>query len=239
MKSKDNYNANMVLMVELGRLLVEKRDDFIHVLRFAGIHVPDEKYTPVTDIDLVNLFIQNSTNRTLLLGASFLISHNNKFSAVDGTEYTSPICADAMNMAMTSYFCSKTHKTGYDGDKMSSFEGDPDFLGYSRADGDAGQTAKTIQSGLGAVTSIFDTIGKTSGNTPFAAINQQQQAKSALLQGVLDAKKQQLANAGKQADIDAAAEKSKRTKMIIIGSIAGGLLLIGGIIVAVKVMRKK
>ena len=74
--------ANEMLMEELGRILVMKKDDFVEMLNEAGI----DATTEMPDDELVDLFIENiDSNRDLMLGASVLVNHYNQQVGFDGT----------------------------------------------------------------------------------------------------------------------------------------------------------
>jgi hypothetical protein len=255
LKRQDTKNANSVLMEELGKILATNKEDFIYVLKFAGVQVPDLKYTPVTDITLIDLFVKNAPkNKKLLLGAAYLISHNNKMTGVDGEEYTSNACADVMNKVMTSHFCGCSsfngNQMGFDGDRMSNFEGDPDSLfaqnheyspKFSNADD---SIVGAVGAGLGATSAIFNDISQNkklkAATDPAALAAAQQQAKAAMLQGTIDANKLALANAGKQTDAQIAAESSKKTKIIVLGVTAGVLILAtAGLLIAKAIKKRK
>ena len=232
--------ANSLLMKELGKLLVTNREDFIYILKFAGVKMPDDTYTIIPDTELVNLFINNvDKNPKLLLGAAYLISHNHKISGFDG-DYTSPVYADAASRCMQSYFCgcSASGTSSYDGDSMSNFEGDPDFLG-SKSYADA-STVGAIGNAIGGIGNAVSSIANArTANSPLAALQSKAAAKNAIIQGAIDAKKQEAINAGKAADTATEAEKSKRTKIIVFGVIGGVLALSVATAIIIKVMKKR
>ncbi len=235
-KANRKIEANMLLMKELGRIILSKKDDFIYVLKYAGVDVPDN----ASDLELIDLFIDNiNGNKKLLLGTSFLISHSNKMSGFDGDEYTSNICADAIHKSMNSYFCGSSasgHDGFVDGETMSSFEGDGDNLAYSNGEGDLG----AIAGGIGSLADLGSKFVQNRGkkldarNAPLTALVQKNKAKNALIQSVVDIKKEQAKSLSAK---QAAEAKAKRTKLIVIGSIAGiGLIVIG--IIAYKKLNK-
>jgi hypothetical protein len=81
----DISRANMALSRELGRLLVTNRQDFIDLLNESGVYansqMPDER--------LMDLFFDNvGKNKHLQLGASLLVSINNKEQNFDGSYET-------------------------------------------------------------------------------------------------------------------------------------------------------
>lgn len=233
-KANNKMEANNVLMKELGRILVEDRDNFIYVLRHAGITVPDT----ASDIDLINLFIRNiPRNKTLLLGSAFIMSHHNKMVGFDGEEYTSNICANAMQKSMYSYFTQPVYYSFFDGEKFSYEEGPTGAASIANVakGGATGGLAGTI---AGAIGEGFKWGGQASANkgkklenSPLSLLAKQQAAKAQITQSVIDQKTKALEN---KKDT----EKSKRTKMIIIGSVAGVALLGIGIALFLKYRKK-
>ena len=246
LKKQDGKGANMVLMNEIGRILVEDREHFIYILKYAGVAVPDEKFTPVTDVTLVNLFMNNvANNKKLILGAAFLIAHNNKISGFDGDQI-SPVYADAAKKCMTSYFCGPKQSSGMG---MSNFEGDRESLYHDNQEAPrepksyADDALGALTAGLGATSSIFNDLSKNKSTNaaanPVAIAAANQAAKNAILQGAAAAKTQQLVNAGKQTDAQIAAEASKKTKIIVLG-VTSGILALGVVaFVIVKALKKK
>lgn len=249
-RSRDGRSANLVLMSELGRILVDNREDFIYVLEYSGIKIPTNNSSPASDIQLINLFVNNiANNRKLILGAAFLISHQNKQVGFDGEEYTSNYCADAASKCMTSYFCGcGSAKSSFD--MMSSFEGDMDSLVFNNADGDSGAAspgnAQLLNTGLGLLGNLGNIISKKQDNnaanvnTSAAAIlKAKQDAKNAIVQGAIDAKKLKLENEAKKTDAETASTKSKRTTLIVVGSISAVLVLTVATILIVKAVKAK
>lgn len=216
-KSNKNIEANKVLMQELGRIMTDNREDFTYMLKYSGIDVPEN----VSDVNLINLFVDNiHSNSRLKLGAAFLISHSNKMVGFDGEEYTSNICADAVHKSMNKFFDPSSNPvySNFDGEEYeekSNFEGDMENLFYSH-DGDNFETKSNV------VTKKVDknkTVQK-----------QKMSAKEALIDGVAAIRKKQIENL-------AAAEKSKRTQMIVIGS-AFGLTVLAVSIYAIMKLQK-
>lgn len=234
-KTNQTLEANTVLMTELGRIMVTKRDDFIYLLRYSGIPVPEN----VSDEDLINLFLENvKTNQVLLKGTAFLISHNNKMVGFDGEEYTSNVCADAIHKSMLNFFDGKGNNVSnfFDGERMSSFDGE--LFSYedgtppsepSKPKTDWGATAKAgLELGSQALKNVESK--RAAKSLPMQMTAAQQQAKYALQQSIA---KERLAKQKTKTDT----EKSKRTKMIVIGSAVIVTLLVVGII-AYKKLKK-
>jgi len=229
-KSNNKMEANAVLMRELGRILVEDRDNFIYVLKHAGISVPNNP----SDIELINLYVRNiPKNKTLLLGSAFIMSHHNKMVGFDGEEYTSNICANAMQRSMYHYFYGPVY------DNYSYGDGDGPTVGGSAAGiakgGASGGVVGTIAGALGEgfkwAGQASSNKGKKLDNSPLALLAKQQAAKAQMTQSVIDQK-------AKALEQKKEAEKSKRTKVIVIGSIAGVAVLALGIGLYLKYGRK-
>jgi len=78
--------ANEVLMTELGRILVTKKDEFVDLLNESGVNATTE----MSDGELVDLYIENiDTNNDLMLGSSVLVNHWNQKSGYDGEDVLS------------------------------------------------------------------------------------------------------------------------------------------------------
>lgn len=165
-----------------------------------------------------------------MLGSAFLISSHNRMMGFDGEEYTSNICANAIHKSLYTYFDGDLLLSYFDGDEaMGNFDGED--YNYSNSVGAAiagaiGQSAK-----FGA--QVSKNKGVKEGGKPMAILAKQQAAKQKLVQSVLDQRKEELK--GKSA-----AEKSKRTKMIVLGSVAGALILaVAGVIIYKKLKKGK
>lgn len=207
-KANRSNEANMVLMRELGRIMINKREDFIYMLKYSGVDVPEN----ISDINLIELFLKNIyINQRIILGTSFLIAENNKMSSFDGEEYTSNICADAVHKSLKNYFfdTSKENMYGslFEGEETSNFEGDTDNLFYSQ---DADNFQKRINKPI------------PKRDTQRELFKKKMSAKHSLIEGVVDVRQ-------KEADALKETEKQKRLKLII------GSSLIGATIIAISV----
>lgn len=100
-KDKDNESATNVVMQELAVALMKDRENFIEVLRGAGLSVEDD----ATDLQLINTFIDNApSNKKLLLGASYLVNHRNQSVNFDGENEVSDAGVKLSFKAMDDYF---------------------------------------------------------------------------------------------------------------------------------------
>jgi hypothetical protein len=82
-RAKDKESANEVILRELALCLATDKENFIDVLRNAGIDADSNE----SDLNLIELFVNNAPkNRKLLLGAALLVNHRNKVTNFDGDE---------------------------------------------------------------------------------------------------------------------------------------------------------
>lgn len=101
LKKRDKENATNVVLQELASCLVKGRENFIHILRHAGVNVKDD----ASDVELIDTFVRNAPyNKSLLLGASYLINHSNKVSGFDGEDEVSDAGVKNTYAIMKSYF---------------------------------------------------------------------------------------------------------------------------------------
>ncbi len=220
-KKQDNDNANRVIMVELGNLLVKDKPNFIEVIRGANISVPDN----ATDIQLVNAFVDNApSNRKLLLGASFLINHKNKMVGFDGKEKVSDTGVKATYKVMYQYF------------EATNFEDTSDIVNddyYGATGEDYSYIAPLV---AGAFKGGLDLANKfiPNKNASSDALAKQQEARRQMTQTILAQRQQQADEKAKEKERK---HKSQKTLLIVGGAILG-LAIIGGIIYAIKKGKK-
>lgn len=101
LKTRDNANANRVIMNEIGNILIKDRESFILLLRYADIPVSDN----TMDSEIIDAFIDNiNHNRKLMIGAAFLINQKNKKLGFDGEEEISDAGVKAVHKVMFNYF---------------------------------------------------------------------------------------------------------------------------------------
>ncbi len=100
-KSNDNASANRVVMIELGRSLVDNRENFLDIFDNAGIEIDPKS----SNADLINKFVENAPkNRKLLLGAAYLINHKYRKVGFDGQEEIDNTGVKATYKVMDDYF---------------------------------------------------------------------------------------------------------------------------------------
>jgi hypothetical protein len=97
----DIESANECLMRELANVLVRNRTDFIDMLNESGVVATNN----MSDIQLINLFIENSSkNKKMLLGAALLVNVHNKLVGFDGEDEISDSGVKTGYAVMNSYF---------------------------------------------------------------------------------------------------------------------------------------
>ena len=211
--SKDNANANRVIMCEIGRSLAKNKDDFREVIESSNIVVPKN----AGEIQLVDAFCENApSNRKLLLGASFLINYNNKKVGFDGEEIVDDKAVKDTYKTMYEYFDSANFEdTSYVvTEDFYSVDGDE----YSNGAGVVGAVATALGAGANLGSKITESkMKKRYGVSDTLA--KQQEAKSQVLKALIEKKTAEQKN------------KSDKNKKIIIGLSIFGALIVGGLII--------
>lgn len=204
-EKEDTQSAYNALMKELGNILVRKKDDFVHLLNESGILAS----TSMSDVELVNLYVQNiPTNQNLMLGSSLLFNMYNKQTGFNGED---EISDDGVK---TGYFIIKDHFTNT-GENAEDFEN----IGgaWAGAVQGAAQVAKGVQD-------------KRAGALGIA--QKQADTRSAMIQQVLT--QRQIEAQTRKTQLE---NRAKTTKtLLIIGGVVVGLALLGTVI---YVIRKK
>jgi len=99
LRAKQGTNATNLVLSELGKCLVQEKENFVEVLNNAGIPASVND----GELILVEKFVQNApSNKKLLLGASLLVNHRNKVINFDGEEEVSD--AGVKNTYKTLYY---------------------------------------------------------------------------------------------------------------------------------------
>jgi len=99
LRAKQGTNATNLVLSELGKCLVQEKENFVEVLNNAGIPASVND----GEVILVEKFVQNApSNKKLLLGASLLVNHRNKVTNFDGEEEVSD--AGVKNTYKTLYY---------------------------------------------------------------------------------------------------------------------------------------
>jgi hypothetical protein len=205
-KDKDNESATNVIMQELAVALMKDRENFIEVLRGAGLSVEDD----ATDLQLINTFIDNaSSNKKLLLGASYLVNHRNQSVNFDGENEVSDAGVKLSFKAMDDYF-------GANGEDFS-------YAGWSDA-------IKTIADVGGKITGgVMEAQGQKKRGSSMA-LAKQQDARREMIKTITDKRKQEA-----DAKLKAKERAHKTQKiLLIVGASVLGLVIIGGVIFALK-----
>lgn len=79
---QDLEGANNVMLQELSKALVMHKKDFVALLQENGIDADES----MSKGELIQVFLDNTHNKNLLLGASLLINYHNKYHTFDGQE---------------------------------------------------------------------------------------------------------------------------------------------------------
>ena len=205
-KDKDNESATNVILQELAVALMKDRENFIEVLRGAGLSVEDD----ATDLQLINTFIDNApSNKKLLLGASYLVNHRNQSVNFDGENEVSDAGVKLSFKAMDDYF-------GADGEDYS-------YAGWSDA-------IKGIVDVGGKITGgVMDSQGQKKRGSSIA-LSKQQDARREMIKTITDKRNKE---AEEKAKAKERAYKTRKT-LLIVGASVLGLLVIGAVIYVVK-----
>ena len=201
--NEDLAKANFLLMQSLAELLVKEREDFVHLLNESGIQASSSE----TDAELIQKYVNGLVNRKLLLGTSMLLAMHNAKMGFDGDDLDDDAVKKTYN----------TMRVYYIGDNYSNAGGaDP-----------VSAVAEALAQGAKLGTAITNKKSK-----PLELIEQKQQAKQALVSGVLQARQAQLEEERKKQE---QVQKTLRTGLMVGGAII--LLVVG--VVLVKKMSKK
>jgi hypothetical protein len=198
--------ANTALMKELGNLVANNRCDFVDLLNESGVPASES----MSDLELITLWTENvGNNKELAMGSSILINMQTQSSGADGEEVSS-----------------EGVKYGYYV-LRHNFAPENDY--YSNGAGPIGAIAAALGQGAQLGTKIAEGQQKKKyGAQDIAAKKAEARTEIA---------KQALAQ--RQAQIEAAAKKEQSTAqtkktIIIVGGFVLGLVVIAGIIYAVK-----
>lgn len=97
---EDFDNAQDVLMNELGVILVRDKQDYVDMLVESGVDAD----ASMSDNQLVELFVDNTDNKNMLLGASLLTQMHNKKIGFDGDDEISDDGVKTGYAVMNTYF---------------------------------------------------------------------------------------------------------------------------------------
>jgi len=214
--------AHVALMQELGRILVRDKQDFVDLLNESGY----EAHLTDSDIDLVDTFVRNvDRSPSLMLGASMLTAAYNRKMGFDGEdEYLNDDLVKTSYNVMVSYF---------GGQAYSNSTGP---IGLSTLGGAAsGGLAGTIVGAVGDVAKATSSISQAQQRKKYGSqdiASQKEESKQQLIQGIIDAKKQQAELAKKEQE-----EKAKTRRTLYIAG--GAILAIATIGVVIYVIRKR
>lgn len=210
-KKQDVSSAHRALMQELGRILVRDKQDFVDLLNESGY----EAEVIDSDVDLVDTFVENVPySPSLMLGASMLTAAHNRKMSFDGEdEYLDDSLVKSSYNVMYSYFGSSEN--------------------YSNAVSDVGLIAGAI----GATATLGSSISQSQQRKKYGGQDisaQKEASKQQVVQGILDAKKQQ------QEQLRAEQKEKAQNKRLIyiIGGSVLAVAIIGIAIYAIKKRKK-
>ena len=199
--------AHKVIMGELGKDVVHNREDFCTILTNADVAV----HPSMTDMELINAYVDNAKNKKVILGTSFLVNMRNKvYNVGSGYEVSDEGVKNAYK-AISEYWGMYA----------------PDSV-YAMADGSAlGDIAGAVL-GKG-----MEFVNKKKFGA-LDAVTAQQKAKADLAQSVIAQRQAQI-----DAKAEESKAKAKNVKIAIIAG--GSLLAVGlavGVYLYIKKRKK-
>lgn len=213
-KSGDIKSANSIIMFEVGKSLVNDREDFIALLKSSGIYAESTE----SDTELIQKFINNiNTNKQLIIGTAFLVGHKNKVESFDGEEEISDAGVKAMNKVIHSYFDTRNMP-----DSADNY--------YENASGDV---VGAVAQGVGELAKLGGKISEGQQKKKYGALDlasKKEEAKQQIVKAAMEQRIAQQQAIQKQKEQKA---KTTRTALIIGGSVLG-VVLIGTIIYLIK-----
>lgn len=215
-KSGDIKSANSIIMFEVGKSLVNDREDFIALLKSSGIYAESTE----SDTELIQKFINNiNTNKQLIIGTAFLVGHKNKVESFDGEEEISDAGVKAMNKVIHSYFDTRNMP-----DSADNY--------FENAEG-AVDPVSAVAQGIGDLAKLSKTISEGQQKKKYGAMDlasKKEDAKQQIVKAAMEQRIAQQQAIQKQKEQKA---KTTRTALIIGGSVLG-VVLIGTIIYLIK-----
>lgn len=213
-KEGDINSANSIIMFEIGKSLVNDREDFIALLKSSGIYAEPTE----SDTELIQKFINNiSTNKQLIIGTAFLVGHKNKVESFDGEEEISDAGVKAMNKVIHSYFDTRNIP-----DSADNY--------YSDASGDV---VSSVAQGVGELAKLGSSISQGQQKKKYGALDlasKKEEAKQQIVKAAMEQRIAQQQAVQKQKEQKA---KTTRTALIIGGSVLG-VALIATVIYLIK-----
>jgi hypothetical protein len=209
--SVDTVSANNAIMIELGKIIGNNRNDFIDLLKESDIPANDS----MSDAKLIELFVTNaSINKELLLGAAMLVAMNNSSkSGFDGDFEVNNNGVKNAYIVMNGYFTAGDDEDGFSG-----------FLGGAIATA-VGQSAKfgsdIVSSKRNKEYGVMDSVQK------------QNEAKNAITQQLIAQRQTQIESLSKEKE---AKQKTTRT-VLIVGGVVVSIVLVAGIFYILKTRK--
>ena len=227
LKSNDSNGAHKVIMVELGKQIVNNRKDFCTLLNSANVPANES----MNDVDLVNLYIENAKEPQIAIGTAFLVNMHNKVRTINGDEEISDVGVKNAYKTINDFWGVYQTDDMYSGiDNYSEIFGSKIIGGLIKGVANKGGDGEGGGGG-GLLGKAMDYQNKRKFGT-LDAYKEQQQAKTQLAQSVI---------AQRQSQIDAQAKaKADKAKTIKIALIIGASLIVlaGGIFAYIKLKKK-
>lgn len=207
MASNNLNDAHSLLMKEVGKSLVKNKSNFVELLTSSGIPASES----MSDVELVDSFVNNlPSNKSLMIGTSYMINSDNKFVNADGSDLVSDKGVKVCYRVIYDYF-----------------NGDENAENSSNAVG-------AIAAGVGALANLGSAGVAASQRKKYGAtdtLSKQTESRRQLLSSIM---------AQKQAELDASAKKAetkaKTKRIILIGGIVLVTIVIG--VIAYKKFRR-
>lgn len=201
--------AHEVVMIQLGTIIANKREDFVESLITAGVNVGEDP----RDIDLIEAMIDNVDNDNMLLNMALLVNHNNQVTNFDGEGELSDAGVKATYKTMAMYFDNT-------GQPINDDIPEGITIGERTSNGWGDFAKSLVDTGKG----IYDDVNSKK-NAGSAAIEKAQASRNAIAQSII-AQRQATIEANTKKKIEA--EKTQRTVVLAsLGAVSSIFLLAG------------
>lgn len=212
MRENNHENAAKVIMGELGRLMVQDRENFVTILKFSGVPATED----MTDAQLISLFSRYAPqNRNLLVSAAYYVSRANQKVGFDGLPEISDKATKRIHQVLYNHF---------DASLPAEVQAYSNLSGIAAAVDSLGKLGGKI---------VDQQRAKKYGATD--ALQKKRDAEAAMAMAAMKERQQQQAAAIKRQQ-----EKDKRKRIILYTAAGlGGALIITGVIVYVVSRKKK
>lgn len=211
--------VNILISKELGRIIEDKRKDFVDLLNEGGIVAGEN----MPEWELVKLYVDNicdekgNLNKKLILGTALLVNMHNKMSSADGKG----IVSDEGVKTCYDFVCNHYSNAGGIGGILSGLGG-----------GDGGSGGGAIGKGLDIIKGFRDQSAGGQSAALMEMAKKKADTKNAIVTSILEQRKAQAVAAQKAADA-----KAKTKKILVITGVS--LLLIAAGVTAFIIIKKK